>query len=116
MMKSVIQIVKLPTFEKQSYKIISSTEYKELTRHLLSHPQYGIRISKGGGLRKLRWSRLNIGKRKGIRIIYYYYQQKSIIYLVYIYKKNQKHDLTIKEIKLLANIIEHIKKGNQNEL
>jgi hypothetical protein len=54
-----------------------------------------------GGLRKLRWSLGNQGKRGGSRVIYYYHRPESLILLFAAYAKSQKEDLDAAEKKTL---------------
>ena len=44
------------------------------------------------------------GKSRGARVIYYYIVKKGVIYLVMIYKKNQKIDLTSEELRILSKL------------
>ena len=68
---------------------------------LAEHPDSGAVISGTGGLRKLRWSTKGRGKRGGVRVIYYWRTTKNRIYLLTLYGKNVKDDLTLSERKAL---------------
>jgi hypothetical protein len=62
-----------------------------------------------GGLRKLRWTLRNKGKRGGIRIIYLYITALGHVHFLTVYAKNEMGDLTAKEKKILKHIVEEIK-------
>lgn len=62
-------------------------------------------IPNTGGLRKVRWKSSKGGKRRGVRIIYYFYDENHPIYLLFAYKKNVQSDLTEYEKKLLRDYV-----------
>ena len=47
-----------------------------------------------GGLRKIRWKSNGKGKRGGVRVIYYFYDENHPIYLLFAYSKNVQINLT----------------------
>jgi len=47
-----------------------------------------------GGGRKLRWSAEGRGKRGGLRIIYYFHNEFLPLFLLAVFAKNEKADLT----------------------
>lgn len=49
------------------------------------------------------------GASGGVRVIYYYIQRNDRIYLLDLYAKNEKSDLTKAEIEELAQIVRVIK-------
>jgi hypothetical protein len=67
----------------------------------MEHPKSGVLIKGSGGLRKLRWSCKNSGKSGGIRNIYYYHEENSLILMIYVYEKSKTSDLTPKQIEIL---------------
>ena len=73
----------------------------------------GNEIPCTGGLRKVRWSRADMGKRGGTRIIYYYYDESAPIYLLWIYAKGTQEDLTPKEKILLSKFATELKSTNK---
>jgi len=54
----------------------------------------------------MRWGGKGKGKRGGYRIIYYYRSQSGQIYLLTIYAKSEMEDLTVKQLKTIAEEIE----------
>jgi hypothetical protein len=81
---------------------MSDDEYAGLQWHLVWHPESGDLIKGTGGLRKLRWKGSGRGKRGGVRIIYYYKNNKGEIWLLTIYAKNEAKTLplsVLREIK-----------------
>ena len=47
-----------------------------------------------GGVRKARWARSRMGKRGGVRAVYYFLVRADLVYILDLYAKNEKSDLT----------------------
>ena len=77
--------------------------------HIGLHPTQGDVIPGTGGVRKIRWQGAGHGKRGGVRVIYYFYDENHPIYLLYAYPKNIKIDLSEAEKKAFKEIIENLK-------
>jgi len=88
---------------------LSEDELARLQESLFKEPGKGDLIPGGNGLRKLRWKASGRGKRGGCRIIYYWFKDDEQIYLIFLYKKADKDDLTKQQLKLLSEIIKDIK-------
>ena len=69
----------------------------------------GDAISGTGGIRKIRIPIDDTGKRSGGRVIYVDIEVKECIYLLNVYAKNEKTDLTEKEKKVLKKLVEILK-------
>jgi mRNA-degrading endonuclease RelE of RelBE toxin-antitoxin system len=79
-----MEIVETSIYTKEITRILSDDEYKELQNHLVLHPKSGKVIKGSGGLRKLRWSSKWKGKSGGIRNIYYFYEDRNYILMIFI--------------------------------
>ena len=58
-----------------------------------------------GGIRKLRWGRGSRGKSGGARVIYYYHDQRIPLYLLTVFGKNEKDNLSKSERNDLAKLV-----------
>ena len=76
---------------------------------LLKNPKIGDVIPGASGIRKVRIPVEQIGKRSGGRVIYIDIEVKKSIYLLDVYAKNEKMDLTEKEKVLLAKLVKRLK-------
>jgi hypothetical protein len=85
---------------------LEDDEYRELQNFLMRQPDAGDLIQGTGGLRKLRWSLDNKGKRGGIRVIYYWHVGDDQIYFFTLFGKNETSDLSAKEKKALKQMLE----------
>jgi hypothetical protein len=61
--------------------------------------------SRSGGLRKIRWSIRDKGKRGGCRIIYHWDEPSETYYRLYAYGKNEQEDLTPDQLRLLSRLV-----------
>ncbi|KFK93654.1 MULTISPECIES: hypothetical protein [unclassified Serratia (in: enterobacteria)] len=104
--------IELPPFERYRSEYLTDDEFRDLQQTLLKNPECGDVIKHTGGLRKVRFadSRRQKGKRGGIRVIYYWYLEKSQFLLFTLYDKDQKDDLTRPQQELLRGMLEQAKK------
>ena len=94
-----------PEFLKHASKLIGEDEIAHVQLFLCGEPTRGEIIPGSGGIRKLRWKLRGGGKRGGTRILYYYAGSRGRIYLLDIYSKNEKIDVTAEEISRFRNIV-----------
>ena len=88
---------------KRSKKILSEEECSLLIGHLATHPKSGDLIQGTGGIRKLRWKRKGSGKSGGVRIIYYFHNEKIPLFLLSIFEKMKNQTSLIKNAMNLLN-------------
>ena len=82
-----MEIAETTIFTREITRILPDEEYQELQAFLVEHPKSGVVIKGSGGLRKIRWAIKNSGKSGGIRNIYYYHEENSLILMIYVMKK-----------------------------
>jgi phage-related protein len=87
----------------------SSAELEAFKDFIAIHPLAGDPIPGTGGLRKVRWTRAGLGKRGGVRVIYYFYDVSAPLYLLHAYAKAKQEDLTPDEKKSLARLVKALK-------
>lgn len=86
-------------------RLLDSIEQQEIVDYLSQHPKAGVLIQGTGGVRKLRWGRHGKGKSGGVRVIYYYHDERIPLYLLTVFGKNYKADLTMDERGQLAQLV-----------
>ncbi|WP_198263094.1 type II toxin-antitoxin system RelE/ParE family toxin [sulfur-oxidizing endosymbiont of Gigantopelta aegis] len=87
-------IVELPEYAKRSDKLLNESESNCIINYLAVHPAAGKLMQGTGGIRKLRWSSQGRGKSGGIRVIYYYHNQSMPLFLLTLFGKGEKDNLT----------------------
>lgn len=87
-------VVELGQFIDHAEHIMTGAERMALVWFVASNPEAGSIIPETGGVRKLRWALQGRGKRGGARVIYYYHSENLPIFLLDIYAKNERVNLT----------------------
>jgi hypothetical protein len=72
-------------------------ERDELIGHLARNPAAGVLVRGAGGIRKLRWGVGGRGKRGGARVIYFYHSNEIPLFLLTVFRKNERADLSQSE-------------------
>jgi len=87
-------VVETPSFLRDAKTKLDDGEREELVFFLASNPEAGTVMPETGGVRKLRWAREGKGKRGGYRVVYYYCSDSIPLFIIAIFGKNEKSDLT----------------------
>ncbi|TMV43361.1 addiction module toxin RelE [Thioclava sp. BHET1] len=102
-MQSVIQT---PTFLAQAKRCgLSDDEIQRIVSVIALDPEAGAIMSNTGGARKLRHAREGQGKSGGFRTIHYFGGGDIPVFMLAIYGKNDKANLSKAERNQLANIL-----------
>ncbi|MBI1954161.1 MAG: type II toxin-antitoxin system RelE/ParE family toxin [Proteobacteria bacterium] len=104
----LITIVETITFSRKCKKVLSESELDDLKIYLAATPEAGDVIPGLRGIRKFRWQASQKGKSGGARVIYFFYTEKIPIFLLDIYKKSNKSDLSDSEKKVLNSLINEL--------
>ncbi len=101
-----MRFVETPVFTADVEAFLPDDDYRLLQLALMIRPTAGAVIPGGGGLRKLRWGRPGRGKRGGLRVVYHWRSVEDTIYLLVIYSKTRKKDLTQKQLSILRALVQ----------
>ncbi|MBK7542726.1 MAG: type II toxin-antitoxin system RelE/ParE family toxin [Candidatus Competibacter sp.] len=96
----------MPEYIRRSTDLLSETERQLVINYLAAHPCSGNVMEGTGGIRKLRWGRGSRGKSGGVRIIYYYHSAAIPLYLLTIFGKNERANLSKAERNDLAKLVD----------
>lgn len=89
-----VTLISTTQFDRMIEGLLSAEELAELEFSLATDPVAHPLIPHGQGVRKARWKRQGMGKRGGIRVIYFYAVQADLLLLIAAYAKNVQGDLT----------------------
>jgi len=99
-------IAELPSFIRLADKLLSQDERSDLISYLAEHPKAGDLMQGTGGVRKLRWRRGGQGKSGGVRVIYYFHDDVMPLYLLTLFAKGDKENLSKAERSELAGLVD----------
>ena len=100
------EFIRLPEFEKQcKYIGLCEDDVRAVELALLDNAAIGDIIKGTGGIRKVRISLPNRGKSGGARVIYIDFAYYEKIYLITVYSKSEKRDLSQAEKNELKGLV-----------
>ena len=87
-----MEFIETPTFTRMVTTLLTDDEYRLLQNELVDDPERGAVIEKGGG----------------VRVIYYWLRKDLRIYMLVVYPKSKKDDLTAKETVILRELVKEL--------
>ena len=108
--KKILQtVLEMPEFTRQSQSCMDEESKSSFINYIAQHPLSGTLIVGTGGIRKIRWSgNEHQGESGGVRVIYYYYNESVPVFLLTVYGKNKKENLSQEDKNILKMIISKI--------
>ncbi len=100
----LITVAETALFMRQAEKVWSDAEREEFVSYIAANPKAGDVIPETGGVRKVRWNREGSGKRGGARVVYFYTDTGRPLYLLMIYAKARKENLSAKEKRAVRDL------------
>jgi hypothetical protein len=104
-----MEFIETSVFTKALHQLLSDDEYRVLQNQLLLNPLIGDAIRGGGGIRKVRFGIEGRGKSGGVRVIYFWLSEHEEIYMLLIYPKSKKDDLSADEVATLRALVKTFK-------
>jgi hypothetical protein len=104
-----ITVAETQLFQRQAAKLWSQDECQVFVDFIARNPEAGDIIPDTGCVRKLRWSREGMGKRGGVRVIYFYFHQGAPLWLLLVYAKSSRTDMTSDEKRAASNLALQLK-------
>ncbi len=97
-------VIQHPFFSRVKDELVDEgklleADFEDFEWNLINNPKQGDVIPRLSGLRKTRLKMANKGKRGGFRVDYLDIPEKGKLYLLIIYPKNEKDNLTPEEEK-----------------
>ena len=110
-------VVETPVFIRNARKAgVTEEELEHITTFLAQTPEAGDEMPGTGGARKIRFAAKGKGKSGGYRVITFYSGIDMPVFLLDVYAKGEKIDLTQDEKNILRNILRHIAEAYRREL
>ncbi|MBP8308246.1 MAG: type II toxin-antitoxin system RelE/ParE family toxin [Burkholderiaceae bacterium] len=108
-------VAETPIFTRQTEKLFTDDEKRELIDFLAENPLAGDEIPGTGGVRKVRFAASGRGKRGGARIIYYYLDDTVPLYALLAYAKNDQGDMSPSEKRAVSNLAAALKAARKEK-
>ena len=92
---------------------LTDSDLSELQAFLCENPDAGDVMEGTAGVRKLRWALKGRGKSGGARVIYLDILFAEHIYLITVFPKNEKANLSMQERNVIKSLVLAIKKAER---
>lgn len=102
----MLTVIETPHFSRLAADYWTEDERGEFAAWIAQHPDAGDVIPRSGGCRKVRWARKGMGKRGGVRVIYFNRLANGEIWLLLLYAKNVQDNIPGNVLKLIREEIE----------
>jgi len=106
-------VAETPWFLRDAESALTEQERQELVAFLAANPEAGSLMAETGGIRKLRWGTRGRGKRGGVRVIYYYHSEALPLFLLNVFAKNEKANLSKEERNEMRRLVPQLVAGYQ---
>lgn len=103
-------VVETLAFTRRVVALMSDDEYTAMQWFLRFKPDAGDIIRRTGGARKVRWGKKVQGKRGGLRVIYFHHTKKDTLWMLALYEKKEKENLSESDRKIIKQLIQEITK------
>lgn len=100
-------VVETEIFTTDAKSIWSEDEREAFINWIAANPLAGEVIPGSGGCRKVRWARSGMGKRGGVRVVYFNRLDNGEIWLLVIYAKAVRGNIPAHLLKAIKEAIEH---------
>jgi hypothetical protein len=100
-----VRFIETPIFTEDVSTELSLDDYGQMQVALMLRPEQGLLIAGSGGLRKLRWRRAGMGKRGGLRVIYFWEGPTETFYMLVMYRKSRQEDLSPQQLRTLRRLV-----------
>ncbi len=98
-------VVETPSYLADAERLFSPVERMAIVDRLAADPRCGVVIPGSGSLRKVRFGFGARGKRGGARIIYLFSGESLPVFILAVFAKNEKSDLSAAERNALARMV-----------
>jgi hypothetical protein len=103
-----IAVVETNAFVTRAERRMSEAERFAAIDMIGRDPERGVVIEGGGGIRKVRFAVGGRGKSSGVRIIYYFQDEDCPVFLLTVFAKNERDNLSRAEVNALAKVAKAI--------
>jgi hypothetical protein len=110
MTAKLITVAETPLFVRQAEQVWTDAEREKFVDFIADNPEAGDLIPETGGVRKVRWGRGGSGKRGGARVIYFHHDVDRPLYLLMVYAKARREDLSADDKRVVRKLAAVLKR------
>jgi RelE toxin of RelE / RelB toxin-antitoxin system len=99
-------VVETPSYLADAERLFSSAERAAIVDCLAADPACGVIVPGTGGIRKVRFGFGGRGKSGGARIVYLFSGEDLPVFLVAVFAKNEKDNLSMAERNALGKMVD----------
>ena len=99
--------VETSVFSRVLPEYLDDAAYASLQVYLDRHPDAGNVVPGTGGVRRLRWAAGGRGTRGGLRVIYYLRSGRGEIWLLTLYGKSVRENISAHVLRKIREVIEN---------
>lgn len=115
----LMTVAETSVFRRKASELLDQEEHDALIDFLADNPEAGELIRGSGGVRKVRWAMPGRGKSGGVRVIYYFHSEEMPLWLLTLFAKNERANLSDEEVNALARLVatfkEELRKKKERE-
>jgi hypothetical protein len=104
----LLTVVETREFQQRAATRMSDAERQEFITFIAGHLEDGVIMGGTGGVRKSRWGVGARGKSGGVRVIYYYHNPTMPIFLLTVFAKNERDNLSQRDKNIVQQVVTEI--------
>lgn len=108
MSNKLITIAETQAYKAQAKSVLNEQDRQDVVDMIAADPTCGMLMQGTGGVRKVRVALSGRGKSGGARVIYFFHNDAIPVYLLAVFAKNEKDNLTKAERNALKTMTQGI--------
>ena len=110
MVEKWISGVETRSYQARAQKLLTQEEQERVIEMIARDPTCGVSMKGTGGVRKVRVAIGERGKSGGVRVVYFFHSEDVPTFLLTLFAKNEKDNLSMAERNQLAVFVEELNK------
>jgi hypothetical protein len=100
-----ISVIETRSYQTRAAKLLTRDEQDRVVEMIARDPMCGVVLKETGGIRKVRVAAGERGKSGGVRVVYYFHSDVMPVFLLTLFAKNEKDNLSKSERNSLAALV-----------
>jgi hypothetical protein len=100
-----LTVVETRSYQARAAKLMTREEQDRVVEMIARDPTCGVVMKETGGIRKVRVAIGGRGKSGGVRVVFYYHSDIMPVFLLALFAKNERDNLSKSERNILAALV-----------